>query len=132
MHLAEFAVVNLPEGSAYSHHRRDEVCANYQKFRFHGECSHGKRACARRCPFASVKKDVVHEGVKCLPTASSAAHTQGTGLRHLPFLRAARRKYTPVIRERGRAGNGLKGHPSIEQSGRQESTRDAADVRFGS
>src|SRR5262245_21596673 len=78
------------------------------------------------------KKDVVHEGVKCLPTASSAAHTQGTGLRHLPFLRAARRKYTPVIRERGRAGNGLKGHPSIEQSGRQESTRDAADVRFGS
>jgi hypothetical protein len=37
-------------------------------------------------PFRIGKKDVVHEGVKCLPTASSAAHTQGTGLRHLPFL----------------------------------------------
>jgi hypothetical protein len=37
-------------------------------------------------PFRISKKDVVHQGVKCLPTASSAAHTQGTGLRHLPFL----------------------------------------------
>src|SRR5215510_3947718 len=71
--------------------------------------SHRKRACARRCgPLRIGKKDVVHEGVKCLPTASSAAHTLGTGLRHLPLLSAARRKYTPVIRERGRVGKGSK------------------------